>query len=42
MPIQQAQHLITGDSDHFLPHLVKAINRATHIDISSFGVQYLQ
>lgn len=28
------QHLITGDTDHFLPHLIHAINRASHIDIT--------
>ncbi len=34
MPAQQAQYLITGDADPFLPHLKKAINFATHIDIT--------
>jgi len=34
MPAQSIQHLITGDTDPFLPHLIHAINQATHIDIT--------
>ncbi len=34
MPVQQRQHLITGDTDPFLPHLIAAINKASQIDIT--------
>ncbi len=34
MLIQPKQHLITGDEDPFLPHLVSAINKASCIDIT--------
>lgn len=34
MLTQPRQHLITGDTDPFLPHLIAAINEASHIDIT--------
>ncbi len=34
MSIQSIQHLVTGDTDPFLPHLIQAINQAKEIDIT--------
>ncbi len=34
MPTHSTQHLVTGDTDPFLPHLLQAINQATQIDIT--------